>query len=189
MATATILPNGLTKNTGWATGALADIDEGIAAADGSLLSTSADGEGEQFTVDFASPGLTDADTITQCDVILRHQSGGASGNSLLDVEFLIGGAAQGVTQSTLNRTSLTNDTLNDVGWNTDWTQSQIDGVQVRVTAAQAGMPTAEQWDVDTLEILITYTPGASGRIMSSLAHGGGLAGEGGLAGSGGGLAA
>ena len=76
MADVTILPSGIASQTGWATGAFTDIDEGISAADGNLLSTDSDGEGETFTLDFDSPGLTDADTITQMDVIVRHGTGG-----------------------------------------------------------------------------------------------------------------
>lgn len=162
MAEVTILPNGITKNLGWATNGLAEIDEGIAGADGSLMSTDSDGEGENFTLDFASPGLVDGDTITRVDVIVRHQTGGASASSIFRAQLLIGGTPQGVDQDTPNRTSLTNDTLNDTGWNTDWTASQLDGMQALFTAIQGGMPTAEQWDVDAIEIKITYTPASAG---------------------------
>ncbi len=157
MADVTILPDGITKNSGWATNGLTEIDEGIAAADGSLMSTTTDGEGEQFTLDFASPGLTDADTITQMDVIIRHQSGGASTASILRCN--IDGLAD---VNTPNRTSLTNDTLNNSAWNVDRTAAQLDALQVVVTAVQGGMPTAEQFDVDAIEVLITYTPAAAG---------------------------
>ena len=168
MADVTILPDGITKNSGWATNGLAEIDEGIAGADGSVMSTDSDGENENFTLDFASPGLSDGDTITQCDVIIRHGTGGVDTDSILDVAFLIGTVEQGVTQNPPNRTSLTNDTVNHSGWNTDWTAAQIDGVQLLITAAQTGMPAAERWDIDAIEIFITYTPAAANQEVDAI---------------------
>ena len=153
MAQVTIFADGIASQTGWATGAITDVDEGISAADGSLMSTDSDGEGEIITYDFASPGLVDADTITRMDVIIRHGTGGASTDSVLSCNIDSLGNA-----STPNRTSLTNDTLNNVGWNVDRTAAQLDAMTVLVTAVQSGMPTNEQWDIDAIEILITYTP-------------------------------
>jgi hypothetical protein len=168
MAQVTIQPNSINQTSGFATGAVTDIDEGVSSADGNFVSTTADGEGEVLVVDFASPGLSDSDTITQVDIVVRHQVN-VDSDSVLDVDLLIGGTAQGATQTTANRLTIGNDTLNDTGWNSDWTSTQLDGLQVQLTAAQGGMPTADQWDLDAIEVTITYTPGASTDDVEALA--------------------
>lgn len=166
MAEVTILPDGLTRSAGnWQTGALTDIDEGISAADGNLLQTDTDGEGETFTLDFASPGLSDSDTISQVDIVVRHIDG-TDTDSDIAVELLIGGTTQG-TVTPAHASSLTNDTLNTAGWNTDWTQSQLDGLQVRITATQGGKAVADQWGIDAVEVVITYTAGGPTTVQQA----------------------
>lgn len=162
MAEVTVKAVSITRAAGnWQTGAATDIDEGIPGADGNLLETDTDGEGELVDVAFESTGLSDADEITQVDLIVRHIDG-TDADSDLSGQLLIGGVAQGSPATPVHRASLTNDTLNDVGWNSDWTASQINGAEGRFIATQGGMPTADKWGIDTVDMKITFNPASAG---------------------------
>jgi len=74
----------------------------------------------------------------------------------------------------------------------------IDSQQKRMAAAGVGRPwmratfpvasPTEAWRISVGNAYINALTAAAGRLMSSLAHHGGLAGPGGIAGEGGGLA-
>jgi hypothetical protein len=157
MATEILNINGW--DSGWPIGVASDdAAEAVAAADGSFVACSTEGDVVLFDLD--NTGLTDADTISEVDVILRgRQSATSSGANAFAVEFWIGGSIQGTAQTTTGAltTSFQNFTLSTDAWDVDWTQAQLDGAQVQVTAAQTGMPSSAQWEVDCLDVVITYT--------------------------------
>lgn len=167
MAQETLLPDGTYSGTGW-TGTGSNITEGIASADGNVIQSDSDGEGDVVTIDFANPtSITDADTVTQVDIYVRGRVQTDGGDESFDVSLLIGSVSQGTVTGTpgeLNATQQTLGPLNTAGWNSDWTLSQLQGLQVNVVGAQTGMPTANVWEIDTLEVVITYTPAAGGTV-------------------------
>jgi hypothetical protein len=148
-----------TDNWASTTGAVGDIDEAIASADGNTYAATADSHGTTLILGLGSPGLSDSDTISQVDITVRASATGTAGTLELDVDLLIGGTAQGTAQtfSGLTGTLATSGTLNDTGWNSDWTASQLDGMQVQLTATSSGMPGTVIPAVDCIDVLITYT--------------------------------
>lgn len=171
MSEETLVPNG--DDSGWPTGTFADLDEGIASADGLVMSTDADGEGDVLNLDFTDSGVVDGDTVTNIDIVVRAKiASGPTTSDTLHVDLLFGGVPVGTQQATGTLTdSFQNFTLNDGGvWNGDRTAAEMDGLQVRLTPAQAGMPVTLQWDVDVVDVVITFTPASVGSpvIMAML---------------------
>lgn len=167
MATETLLPDGTYSGTGW-TGAGSNITEGIASADGSVIQSDSDGEADVVTIDFANPvDITDADTVTQVDVYYRGRVQTNGGDENFDVDLLIGGTPQATVSGTpgeLTATLANFGPINTGLWNSDWSLSQLQSLQVSLVGAQTGMPTANVWEIDTLEVVITYTPAATGGV-------------------------
>lgn len=154
MTVETVFANSISGQT---SGAATDIDEGVSAADGNSCDTSSDGEGEVFTVGFADVvGIVDGDTVNSITVRIRVERQDATGEYSID--FRIGGVIQGSQQSTSGLgTSFANFELTDVGWDSDWTQAQLNGMDILMTPTQAGMPTPTTWRLDAAEIDIDFT--------------------------------
>ena len=143
-------------------GAITDIDEPVASADGNSYGTTT----ENDTADFGltNPALIgDADTVNSVTITIRAQKGGTAGNERWQVDLLIGGVVQGSQQSTGNlTTSFANYTgINDAGWNSDWTQAQLNGMQIRLTAIQAGMGGTQVTDLDCIDVDVDFTEAAA----------------------------
>jgi hypothetical protein len=155
MASDKLLPNG--DDSGWPTGTFADIDEGIASADGSVMSTTVDDD--VLLLDLTATAVADADTVTQVDIVVRAREGaGSAGNNRVGAILVIGGVEQGTEQSSANMTTtFANYTFNVAGWNSDWTQAQLNGAQVRIWARQVGKAESATWEVDAVDVDITYT--------------------------------
>ena len=175
MAEVKVSPDGSTDTTGtWTPSGAATsheaVDETIASADGGSTITTPAAENDAITFDLASPGLSDADTISQVDVHVHGRTSG-SGADQFGVELLIGGVVQGVSQSTgdLTGSHATYGPLNDAAWNADWTAAQLNGMQVRVTANQTGMPATVGHELSTVEVTVTYTA-ASGGTGGAMVH-------------------
>ena len=164
MATETLLPNGTYSGTGW-TGTGSNITEGISSADGNEISSDADGEGDSVRIDFNDPvTITTADTVTQVDIQLRGRVTTDGGDEAFDVDLVIDGtplASAAGTPGELSSAHLTLASRNAPQWNSDWTLTQLQGLQVDVVGTQTGMPSANTWHIDTLEVVITYTPAAT----------------------------
>jgi len=164
MATETLFPDGTYSGTGW-TGTGSNISEGISAADSNEISSDSDGEGDVLTVDFANSALSDGDTITRVDIQIRGRVTTNGGDESFDVELVVGGTGQGSVAGSSGELNASHQTLasrNTAGWNSDWTLAQLNGLQVDLIGVQAGMPTANVWHIDTLEVVITYDPAAAG---------------------------
>jgi len=186
MTVETLFPNG--DDGGWPTGGFANIDEGIASADGLTYETSIDND--VTVIDLDDSAIADADTVNSVTVKIRAKDTGSGGKNSLIVDLLIGGVGQGpITSGVLNNAYGTYTFVDAVNWDQDWTAAQLDGMQLEITANQTGKGEAADWQIDAIDVDIDYTAAPSGRIMSSLVGGGGLAGPGGMAGEGGGLAA
>jgi len=163
MATETLFPNGTYSGTGW-TGTGSNITEGITAANGDEISSASDGEGDVVTIDIASSALADSDTITNVSIQVRARCTDDGGDESITVNLIVDSSAQTAVTGTPGEMATTHTTFaarNDATWNTDWTAAQLDALQVTVVGVQSGMPTPNYWHIDTLEVVITYTPGAS----------------------------
>jgi hypothetical protein len=154
-----------TYDSGWTSGAIGDVDEAVASADGAVISTT-------IKNDTALMGLTasvveDADTVTAIDIVVRARTTG-SGVDSLGVELLIGGVVQGVRQDILLTASFQNLTFSDANWDTDRTAAEMDGAEVRLHARQGGMPVDAGHEVDCGDIDVVFTE-AGGQSASGAA--------------------
>jgi hypothetical protein len=157
MATKTVSIDAINATWAGASGAATDIDEAIASADGNLYGPGPEADAADFG--FASPSLADADTITGISVTVRLLGSGTAGAEQADVEFLIGGVVKGATKTTGDLTgSFANyGPFTDAGWDSDWTAAELDGMEVRITPTQSGMPGTNAVDIDCADIIVTYT--------------------------------
>ncbi len=170
MAEESLLPNG--DDAGWTTGGWDDINELVSAAnDSDFIQTATDGEGEVIDLDLVDSALADADTITSVEVNLRAIRDTAGVGGFLTVALLIGGASQGNAVTTALTESFADYLLlNNVGWDSDWTAAELDGMQIRVTASQSGKAVPVQMSVSALDVLITYTPASAGPDPAVFGH-------------------
>ena len=158
MAEETLLPSADSVNN-WDAGTFADVNQGVDTPNDGLTMSDISIEGEIVTFDMDNSALSDGDTITNVTIRTRAQRGSNNGDSL-GIDLLIGGSVQGSQVNRTLGTSLDDINSNDVGWNTDWTAAQLDGLQVRLTTLQTGMPGTVDITVSEVEVLITYTPDA-----------------------------
>jgi len=167
MAEEILFPDGVYSGTGW-NGTGSNISEGIAAADGNEISSDATGEGDVVTIDMADiVDIVDADTITNVAIVLRGRVTTDGGDESFEVDLVIGGTPQGAVGGSAGELTNTHQTLgsrNTGAWNSDWTVAQLNGMQVDVVGVQGGMPTANTWHIDTLQVVITYTPAPTSTI-------------------------
>ncbi len=143
-------------------GAVTDIDEAISGADGNSYGTTTEDDVADFGL--TNPAvINDAATVNSVTITLRAQKGGTAGNERWQVDLLIGGVVQGSQQSTGNlTTSFVNYSgINDAGWNSDWTLAQLQGMQVRLTAIQAGKSGTQVTDIDCMDVVVDFTAGAA----------------------------
>ncbi len=169
MAEDRLFPNG--DDGGWNTGGFGDIDETLALfSDSDFIADGTPGtpvaEGGVVVLDLTSTIVVDADTVTRIDVIFRARDGNASALNSISVDLLIGGVPQGSAVSQNTDASFTEYTANDTGWNVDRSASDLNGMQIRLTTTQTGMPTDDNWDVSVMDVVITYTPSAAGQLHS-----------------------
>jgi len=158
MAEETLLPSADSVNN-WDAGTFADVNQGVDTPNDGLTMSDISIEDEIVTFDMDDSALSDGDTITNVTIRTRAQRGSNNGDSL-GIDLLIGGSVQGTQVNRALTTSLDDINSNDVGWNTDWTAAQLDGLQVRLTTVQTGMPGNVDITVSEVEVLITYTPDA-----------------------------
>jgi len=105
--------------------------------------------------------IVDADTVTQVRIFVRATLNASDPDNNIQVDLLIGAVAQGTQQETGHLTgSFVTYTLTTAGWDSDWSASQLAGLQVRLTIEQGGMPSAVDVDVSEVEVEVTYTPAA-----------------------------
>lgn len=165
MATETLLPNGDAANN-WDAGTFADVNQGVDTPDDGLTMSDASNEGELVTFNMDDSAIGDADTVTNVTIRTRALRGSNSGDSL-GLDLLIGGSVQGSQVNRALTTGFDDVDSNDAGWNSDWSASQLDGLQARMTTLQTGMPGVVDITVSELEVVITYTPESTGPELSA----------------------
>ncbi len=140
---------------------LTDIDELVVDADGSVASTTVDDS--TCTVTFATGSVGDADTVTEVQFQVRARAVGAGTKDTIGVTF------DGTEVNTGFLTgALANYTLSSAGnWDvTDYTAAQL-AANVTVAARQTGKAESATWEVDCIDMVITYTPAGGGGDFKS----------------------
>jgi hypothetical protein len=163
MATETLNINAINDPWAGASGAATDIDEAIASADGNLYGPGPQGDSADFGL--TNPAvIVDADTVTNVSITVRLKKGGTAGNEACRVFFLIGGVPQGVgaLTSSLTTSFVNYGPFNLSAWNSDWTLSELQGAEIRVTPQQSGMPGTNAVDIDCADVVVTFTPVGDG---------------------------
>lgn len=158
-----------TYDSGWTTGVIGDVDEAIAAADGAAIAATV--KNDVAVMGLTASVVVDADTVTAVDVVVRARTTG-SADDILGVELRIGGIVQGSRQDSASLTaSFVNYTFSDVAWDADWTEAEMDGMDIRLHARQSGMPGTAGHEVDCGDIDVVFTPaGGAGLIERPLVH-------------------
>ncbi len=165
MATDTLNIDGVSDKGAW-TGTNGDIFEAIASADGNELAN-AQNEGDNLICSLSSSVITDADTITNVSIVFRGRRG-SNFNDGMTIQFAPGGSLAGVPVAHGNLadgTMQNSASLNDVGWNSDWSAAQIAGALIEIVPTQAGMPGTVDVGVDCIDVIITFTPAPSAGIV------------------------
>ena len=144
-------------DSGWPEGFLTNVDEAVAVADGQTISTTIASDVVVLGLD--ATAVIDLDTVTDVGITVRCKADGVVVDTAsLLVELLIGGVAQGAAQSTGSLSgTFSNVVLSLANWDSDWTQAQLNGMQVQVTTARTGTTDAPTWHIDAIDVDITYT--------------------------------
>src|SRR5210317_2641331 len=159
MATEKLNINGLSaSDPGDFSGSVTDIDEAVGSADGNVMSSSTNGEGETLRVTLTDSAITDDNVVTAVDMVLRCSAPG-TGNNSFNVELFIGGVSQGSANTGQVTGTLANYNLSATGWDVDWTAAQLDGAEVLITCVQNGKGVNTQYNVDCLDVDIVYSIG------------------------------
>jgi hypothetical protein len=145
-------------DNGWPNGFISNITEATANADGSAVSTTLISDVVVFDLDDTSI-IRDLDIVTRVDVKLRIRATSDPGpvtNPWVQVELLVGAFSQGTVALLNLPSSFTTYSLNDSGWNSDWTLSQLNSMQVRVTT-QGTASDHPEYFIDCADVVVTYT--------------------------------
>jgi hypothetical protein len=153
-AEVTVVPDSEIIND-W-TGAYTDIDEDIATPNLTDFITT-DSVDNTAAFNLSNPGLVDGDTITNVTVKIHAKDNDSSNR--IDVKIYIGGVSQGTVNVNTTTTAATY-TTNNVGWNTDWTASQLDGMALYLVSDSNGAE-GDYW-IYTANVIITYTAAVGG---------------------------
>lgn len=166
MAEETLQINVINATWAGATGGATDIDEPIGSPDTTYYGAGAEADSADFGFDASV--VEDADTVTNItfNIILRDI--GTSGGSTMEVDLLIGGVVQGTTQTitTGGLDTLYSD-INNAGWNVDRTAAEMDGMELRITPQQTGMPGTNEAYLETANAVVTYDPAGAGPSVAA----------------------
>ncbi len=141
-------------DSGWETGILTNVDEYIASADGQTVSTTIVDNIVIFDIENTS--ILDTDVVSEVLVTIRTRSDNASSGQL-HVNLLENGFPKGLATTAGLTTSFTNEILTNTGWDQDFSQSQLNSLQVRVESKMSGGPAT--LFIDCIDVDITFTPG------------------------------
>jgi hypothetical protein len=159
VSTHTLCDDGLNPGPG--------LDEDSSGPDDTSFIT-ADADNAVLDLDTGPQGgasdIADADTVTQVRIFVRATLNASDPDNNIQVALLIGGTSQNVgSPETGHLTgSFVTYTLTDSGWDSDWSASQLAGMQVRLTIEQGGMPSPVDVDVSEVEVEVTYTEAPAG---------------------------
>ena len=159
----TLVPNG--DDGGWPTGTYANLDEGVPGDEVAIMSTTT--SPDVLILDLSASEVVDGDTVTNITINMWARVTGTGGKDDLTVDLLIGGVAQGVgvTHTSVGSTYSTLVSNDATAWNADRTAAEMDGAQVQISTAQRGKPVAATYEVDAVDVVVTFTGGAGQSIV------------------------
>jgi len=161
----TLLPNG--DDSGWTSGTFEDINNGISTPSGVALLTTVNPD--TLILDVTDSEVVDGDTVTNITIDMRARVTGIGAKDDLIVDLLIGGSPQGtaVTHTSVG-TSYSTLSANDSGWNVDRSASEMDGLQVRIATLQRGKGEPATYEIDELEVIVTFTSTPSDTLQAQV---------------------
>jgi hypothetical protein len=140
---------------GWPTGSVTNIQEPISAADGDVVSTTiAD---DQLTTSLSDVAVvTDVDTVNSITVKVRARATDISvATASIDIQLIDSGTPLGwATGDDLTETFATYE-YTDAGWDADWTEAELNGMGLQITARQGGAG-SPSWIIDSIDVEIDY---------------------------------
>lgn len=146
-------------DSGW-TGNWANVDDPVSAPDGQVVYTPLTSPPAIFDVTSVTGTISDADVVAGVSLVVRTRAVPDDGTEPaevdLDAEILIGGISQGTDTVNFLSESFSNENMSDAGWNSDWTEAQLNGMQVRVTARKVGGLGTWTAYIDCIDINVTY---------------------------------
>ena len=157
----TLVPNG--DDSGWPSGTYADIDEGVPGDEVASMSTTIDDD--LLILDLSASEVVDGDTVTDITINISALTTGSSGKDTLVVDLLIGGTGLGIFTTGNLTGSYATYACTNVLWNVDRTASEMAGAQVSIKANQIGKVTAATWDIDSVDVVVTFTSGGGQSIV------------------------
>ena len=156
-------------NSGWKGGFISNVDEAVAVADGSAIST--DLYNDPVVLDFDDVAvIQDIDTVTAVNAVIRCRAEYVADpatspyNPKFEVELLINGVAQGLADivavpesaTAFSNVVVAGPVLGD--WDSDWTVAQLNSLQLQITATADANPHKEiDWFIDCIDVDVTYT--------------------------------
>ena len=160
----TLVPDA--DDSGWPTGTFANLDEGVPGDEVAIMSSTDAEAPDVLILDLSASEVVDGDTVTNITINMWARVTGTGGKDDLIVYLLIGGVAQGtsVTHTSVG-TSYSTLVSNDTGWNVDRTAAEMDGAQVQISTAQRGKGVAATYEVDSVDVVVTFTGGAGQSIV------------------------
>jgi hypothetical protein len=145
-------------NSGWS-GNWANVDDPVSAPDGQTVTTSTSGASVTFDVESVTGTISDADFVSGISVELRSRKyaelTAEPPEVEIAIEVLIGGISQG-TESRFQVSNFQNRTLTNAGWDSDWTEAQLNGMQIRATATKIAGIGAWTAYIDCIDINVAY---------------------------------
>jgi len=146
---------------GWPTGFATNVDEPVAIADGQTVSTHIPSDVAVFDLDNVST-IVDESTVLSVGLTVRarvrhlEDPEEPSEPGYLRVDLLINGISQGQKVTPSLPESFTNRSLTLPGWNNDWSVSELNSMQLRVTFISLfGIDVVY---LDTIDVIVEYVP-------------------------------
>jgi hypothetical protein len=167
MATETLVPDGIASAGSWS-GAATDIDEGVPGDSVAAITTTTDND--VIDLNLSASAVVDADTVTDITVNISALTTGSSGKDTLTVDLLVGGTGLGTFVTAHLTGSYVTYACTNALWNVDRTATEMAGLQLRITATQTGKATAATWDVDSADVVVTYTEAGGGLSIPIIMH-------------------
>ena len=146
-------------DAGWPTGFVTNVDEPSANADGQTVSTTLEFDTVNFGLDNTSL-INNEDTVLGVSMVVRGritESGPNPANATFDVSLIVNGLPLGPTNISPSE-FMANYVITNTAWNLDLSVSQINSMQVRVSAnGVADDFEVITWYIDTIDVVVEYS--------------------------------
>lgn len=148
-------------DAGWPYGFVSNVDEPSANADGSTVGTPFVSDTVVFDLDNVTGIIDDLDTVLSVTMVVRAyslwivQPPEPGFPARISVELLVNGSSYGGVSQQLTNTTPQNFSLSVAGWNQDWSEAQLNSMQVRVRTTFGDFIEAL---IDTIDVVVEYIP-------------------------------